>query len=390
MKKTLCIATSALLAAAAHAAGEFPYYPEYADVFSQYDEVTPEMAKASVGGASSFIPSGLIYYVLTPNEGKGKAELWRYDLDARSNEKVTEIEARGLEFAQISRDGNYLFYGLNRIYSAKLGAIRLDVSPGAPREEFVLHFEEKQTLAFYDDWESKLYFEAWKRGKEPEDVVFSEGLLIVLKAKEMTFGSVDFRSESYEVTETPDGIKIPAALSEDYFYSGGLLYEEGISRYWRTLKNGGKKDKVMVAEGLFHERPVFLNGEKTCLVIEKEYDEPGQPLALRLVSYLGGGVEPAIAEFRLPKGVIPTYVQSPEPEMTGIVVRKLFPAASGKSGRVEEIYFLDALEWEMEFLFAINVPPLMWDSQIIAWTGPSGIPRARAESGLVNNLCVFY
>ena len=35
------------LAAVAHAGCEFPYYPEYADLFSQYDEVTPAMAKAA-------------------------------------------------------------------------------------------------------------------------------------------------------------------------------------------------------------------------------------------------------------------------------------------------------------------------------------------------------
>jgi hypothetical protein len=39
MKRTLIVAS--LAAVAAGYAGEFPYYPEYADVFSQYDEVTP-------------------------------------------------------------------------------------------------------------------------------------------------------------------------------------------------------------------------------------------------------------------------------------------------------------------------------------------------------------
>jgi hypothetical protein len=46
---TYIVALGALAAAVAHAACEFPYYPEYADVFSQYDEVTPEMAIAGVG-----------------------------------------------------------------------------------------------------------------------------------------------------------------------------------------------------------------------------------------------------------------------------------------------------------------------------------------------------
>ena len=42
------------LAAATHAAGEFPYYPEYADAFSQYDEVTPLMAKKAAIASPSF------------------------------------------------------------------------------------------------------------------------------------------------------------------------------------------------------------------------------------------------------------------------------------------------------------------------------------------------
>jgi hypothetical protein len=37
-------------AAVAGAGCEFPYYPEYADIFGRYDEVTPEMAIAGIGG----------------------------------------------------------------------------------------------------------------------------------------------------------------------------------------------------------------------------------------------------------------------------------------------------------------------------------------------------
>lgn len=33
----------------AHAAGEFPYYPEFADLYSRYEEVTPATAKAATG-----------------------------------------------------------------------------------------------------------------------------------------------------------------------------------------------------------------------------------------------------------------------------------------------------------------------------------------------------
>lgn len=39
-----------MTATAARAGCEFPYYPEYADVFGRYDEVTPEMAIAGIGG----------------------------------------------------------------------------------------------------------------------------------------------------------------------------------------------------------------------------------------------------------------------------------------------------------------------------------------------------
>jgi hypothetical protein len=49
IRKIICVVALAALAAVAHAACEFPYYPEYADVFGRYDEVTPEMAVAGVG-----------------------------------------------------------------------------------------------------------------------------------------------------------------------------------------------------------------------------------------------------------------------------------------------------------------------------------------------------
>ncbi len=47
MRKALLIIVTV---ASAVAAAEFPYYPEYADVFGRYDEVTPEMAIAGIGG----------------------------------------------------------------------------------------------------------------------------------------------------------------------------------------------------------------------------------------------------------------------------------------------------------------------------------------------------
>jgi hypothetical protein len=58
MKKLAITTASALVALAALAAGaaaaEFPYYPEYADVFSQYDELTPLMAKKATIANPSF------------------------------------------------------------------------------------------------------------------------------------------------------------------------------------------------------------------------------------------------------------------------------------------------------------------------------------------------
>jgi hypothetical protein len=50
MKSIAYVVALTALAAAASAACEFPYYPEYADVFGRYDEVTPEMAIAGIGG----------------------------------------------------------------------------------------------------------------------------------------------------------------------------------------------------------------------------------------------------------------------------------------------------------------------------------------------------
>jgi hypothetical protein len=49
MKRVVCVVALAAFGAGAHAACEFPYYPEYADVFSQYDEVTQAMAVAAAG-----------------------------------------------------------------------------------------------------------------------------------------------------------------------------------------------------------------------------------------------------------------------------------------------------------------------------------------------------
>jgi hypothetical protein len=46
MKTAFIILTTA---ASARAACEFPYYPEYADVFGRYEEVTPAMAIAGIG-----------------------------------------------------------------------------------------------------------------------------------------------------------------------------------------------------------------------------------------------------------------------------------------------------------------------------------------------------
>ncbi|MEE9455735.1 MAG: hypothetical protein V3W11_01115, partial [bacterium] len=51
MRNIICVVgLAATCGTAAWGACEFPYYPEYADAFSQYDEVTPAMAVAAVGG----------------------------------------------------------------------------------------------------------------------------------------------------------------------------------------------------------------------------------------------------------------------------------------------------------------------------------------------------
>jgi hypothetical protein len=71
MKRTLIVAS--LAAVAAGYAGEFPYYPEYADEFAKVEEVTPAMAKKAVIG-SPFYGQGENWIVCEPlllkdNEG---------------------------------------------------------------------------------------------------------------------------------------------------------------------------------------------------------------------------------------------------------------------------------------------------------------------------------
>jgi hypothetical protein len=52
------VAVAALVAASAHAACGFPYYPEFADVFGRYDEVTPAMAAAVGAHSCAPLPGG--------------------------------------------------------------------------------------------------------------------------------------------------------------------------------------------------------------------------------------------------------------------------------------------------------------------------------------------
>ncbi len=65
MRGLVCIIAVAAVAASAHAACEFPYYPEFADVFGRYDEVTPEMAIAGIGAwpeeATTFVEPLLLH-----------------------------------------------------------------------------------------------------------------------------------------------------------------------------------------------------------------------------------------------------------------------------------------------------------------------------------------
>jgi len=54
MRTTIIFVCGTALAATAAAECDFPYYPEYADVYSQYDEVTPLMAKKAAMVAPPF------------------------------------------------------------------------------------------------------------------------------------------------------------------------------------------------------------------------------------------------------------------------------------------------------------------------------------------------
>jgi hypothetical protein len=62
VRKTLLLIAAVVSAAAAHAACEFPYYPEYADRFCEVDEVTPLMAKKVVMASATpiIIPEGTV------------------------------------------------------------------------------------------------------------------------------------------------------------------------------------------------------------------------------------------------------------------------------------------------------------------------------------------
>jgi hypothetical protein len=94
------LAIIAFAAAAAYAGCEFPYYPEYADVFGRYEEVTPEMAVASIGvrpGEAIFaeplllregrgMPFGYMIEAFPPEEA---------ELVARWNEVIVKLNAGG-------------------------------------------------------------------------------------------------------------------------------------------------------------------------------------------------------------------------------------------------------------------------------------------------------
>ena len=100
MKSLVCVVALTTLAAAAYATCEFPYYPEYADVFGRYDEVTPEMAIASIGawpGEAIFaealllrdargMPFGYMIEAFPPEEA---------ELVARRNEVIVQLNAGG-------------------------------------------------------------------------------------------------------------------------------------------------------------------------------------------------------------------------------------------------------------------------------------------------------
>lgn len=88
------------LAGTAFAECDFPYYPEYADVYSRYDEVTPEMAVAAVGawpGTATFAEPLLLRdvngmpfcYMIEafPANGAGPVARW--------NEVIVKLNAGG-------------------------------------------------------------------------------------------------------------------------------------------------------------------------------------------------------------------------------------------------------------------------------------------------------
>jgi hypothetical protein len=99
MRAIKYIVALSALAAAGHAACEFPYYPEFADVFSQYDEVTPAMAIAGIGAwpeeATTFVEplllrdaNGMPYCYMIEAFPADEAELV-----ARWNEVVAKLNA---------------------------------------------------------------------------------------------------------------------------------------------------------------------------------------------------------------------------------------------------------------------------------------------------------
>lgn len=129
------------LAAAAWAAGEFPYYPEYADVFSRYDEVTPEMAVAAAGawpGEATFAEplllrdiNGMPYCYMVeafPAEDR--------DLVATWNEVIAKVNAGApLPAAELAGE-------LEALYAVEYAPSRFGEFPGAfdEVENPLLHF----------------------------------------------------------------------------------------------------------------------------------------------------------------------------------------------------------------------------------------------------------
>lgn len=136
----LSLALLVAAAAAGSPAGEFPYYPEFAEVFSRYDEVTPEMAVASIGAGPEAVfaeplllrdANGVPYCYMIEAFPAEEAELV-----ARWNAVIAKLNAGDrLPAAELAGE-------LEALYAAEYAPYRFGEFPGAldELENLLLHF----------------------------------------------------------------------------------------------------------------------------------------------------------------------------------------------------------------------------------------------------------